>query len=130
MLIQAPQKGMQAMHDPTSKQESSGEHGIQVHSDNCIISDNVSSNNGLCGIYVLGRFNLVERNQVSNNGQSGIYFGTLAFDNAFGRNLGRGNGVPPTGSCVATPGCLLPEVCEENAGSNTSFADNFLPGNC
>ncbi len=99
----------------------------------CLLLDNVSSDNAGNGIQICGRRNLIDRSVVGNNGLAGLFFCTLAQDNAFGRNLGRGNSGFP-GACLnlGAPTCVPPpDYCDDDAtGSNSSFGDNFLPHGC
>jgi len=112
-------------------------HGIELagFSDDNLVLDNVSTQNGLDGLRVEGSQNHIERNVLNSNGTSGLpawglhfaNFGGPLINNTYGRNTGHGNPGPPA-ACVFGGGPNPPttDFCDEGPGA-LSWIDNFLP---
>ncbi len=58
--------------------------GMHVNSDACLISGNISSNNGMNGIQVSGLYNLIENNNINLNQEHNLY---LTPSNYFRSNI-------------------------------------------
>jgi hypothetical protein len=115
----------------------SGNEGIfiDVLSDDNLVLDNVSGQNGANGIYVGSNRNHVERNVLNGNGGPTGLFGLYlaGFSNTYRGNTAQGNaGIPP-----ACPSALATtDFCDATGGANTSplnqpptlAGDNLMPG--
>jgi hypothetical protein len=95
----------------------------RLSQDNLIL-DNVSGQNGGNGMLVNSPQNHIERNTLNTNGASGTGFG-LYFNgpiNTFRGNTAQGN---VGGAC---PGPGTTDYCDATGGANNSIGDNFMPG--
>jgi parallel beta-helix repeat protein len=110
---------------------------VDPGSEDNLILDNVVRESGLggapahpglggAGMHIDGSRNHIEGNTINFNDGCGLYIGGI--DNTFGRNMARGNDVPPVffcgGACV---GLFPSDSCDVSGVNNTSFGDNFIP---
>jgi parallel beta-helix repeat protein len=105
---------------------------LTAGSDDNLILDNVSTQNGSNGLRVESDRNHIERNVLNSNGTSGQGWG-LHFvvpagpANTMGRNTAHGN-TGPAPACPAGGGPFAPtnDFCDEGPGV-LSWGDNFMP---
>lgn len=117
-----------------SEVENLGGDGIFINdtASNCLLLNNVSTNNYMSGLRVEGDRCHIDGNVLNDNRLAGLFFEPEADQNTFGRNTARNNGAgagPPDGSCAVQTctGLTEPDFCDEGV-DNTSFGDNLAPG--
>jgi hypothetical protein len=90
-----------------------------------LILDNVSGQNGGHGMQVDAPQNHVERNTLNTNGLGGSGFGLLlnGSANTYRGNTAQGN---VSGVCPG-PGPATTDFCDATAGANNSIGDNYMP---
>jgi parallel beta-helix repeat protein len=101
-------------------------------SSNCLVLDNVASENVAAGMLVDGVGNHIERNVLNFNGAGGLVFTPASDANIYSDNTGRFNG-PPPGPCAMPSPCPAPDLCDDGGFGipNTSKFDNvFGPPIC
>ncbi len=135
-IQEAAANGMWLSHFEASKVYNnvvtfSGAEGIyfDVLSQDNLILDNVSSQNGNNGMFVDSPQNHIERNVLNTNGMGGALPAYGLWLNG-ARNTYRGNtaqGNPgPAGGCPGAP--ATNDFCDATGGANNSPIDNFMPG--
>ena len=129
-ISNAGRDGMNLLHFEVSKLHNnvifrSAGNGIfvdQLSQDNLIL-DNVSGQNGGHGMIIASPQNHIERNTLNSNGSGGAGFGLWLSgpSNTYRGNTAQGN------SGGACPGLATPDLCDATAGANNSIGDNFMP---
>jgi len=97
-----------------------------------LVLNNVVTQCARDGVLVEGSRNHLDRNVMNSNGTTGTGHGLhLSFVwtgdfNTFGRNTARGNAGGP---CILAGSIYppTPDFCDEGAGGNSSFNDNYMP---
>ena len=101
---------------------------LTTQSDDNLILDNVTSRNGVNGMFIDGARNHIERNVMNTNGAFGLRLGPFSFSNNTKGNTAEGN---PGGACGFA---WSPDFCDDAgppggfATPNSSFGDNLMPG--